>query len=293
MKITSHKKQTLLDFLKDSFSDSSNRTLKSWILNRRIKINDTIVMKPQEMVEKGSILSLTHQTKQLYPGLETIFESPDYLILSKPANLLTVPLDNKIEKNVFNILKNSYPKSQILPVHRLDREVSGLILFAKNRQTQLYFKGIFEKREIQKYYIAAVENSFVEKKGIFNSPLTELKSLNVIEDPKGKEAITYYSVINESKNFTTLLLNLKTGRKHQLRVHCASANHPILGDVRYNSKKPFHKRIALHAAYLSFIDPNTKKKKAFFNSPPKEFYLKNQTKLYDLIKEGKIWKTTS
>jgi len=287
MEIISDKKQSLLNFLKDSFSDSSKRTLKNWILNRRVKINDTIVLKPHEILEKGSILSLVPQNKQLYPGLEIIFESPDYLVLSKPANLLAVPLDNKIEKNVFEILKKNYLKSQILPVHRLDREVSGLILFAKNKQFQLYFKKILEKREVQKYYIALVENKFFEKKGEFNAPLTELKSYKVIEDPKGKEAITYYSVIEESKNFTTLLLDLKTGRKHQLRVHCSNANHPILGDVRYSSTKPFHKRIALHATFLSFIDPATCKRKTFFNPPPSEFSLKNQKNLYALINEEK------
>ncbi len=290
MKITSDKKQSLLDFLKSSFSDSSNRTLKNWILNRRVKIDDTIVLKPHKIVEKGSVLSLEPPSIQLYPGLEVIFESSDYLVLSKPANLLAVPLDNKIEKNVFDILKRSYPKCQILPVHRLDREVSGLILFAKNKQSQLYFKKILERREVQKYYIALVENSFSEKKGVFNTPLTELKSLKVVEDPKGKEAITYYSVIEESKNFTTLLLNLKTGRKHQLRVHCSKADHPILGDARYNSAQPFHKRIALHATYLSFIDPATGKRKTFFNSPPTEFPLKNQKNLYALINEEKTWK---
>jgi len=293
MKFTSNKKQPLLDFLRHSFSDSSSRTLKSWILNRRVQINDLTVTRPHEIIEKGSILSLVPQSKQLYPGLEIIFESSDYIVLSKPANLLAVPLDNKIEKNVFHILKKNFPKNQILPVHRLDREVSGLILFAKNKKSQLYFKEILEKREVKKYYIALVENAFVEKKGTFTSPLTELKSLKVVEDPNGKEAVTYYSVIDESKNFTTVLLNLKTGRKHQLRVHCKGANHPILGDIRYDSTKPFHKRIALHATYLSFIDPQTKKKKSFFNPPPSEFSLKNQKKIYALAKEEKIWNTIS
>jgi 23S rRNA pseudouridine1911/1915/1917 synthase len=285
MKIIANKKQSLLSLLKESFPDSSNRSIKTWILKARIKVNNSFIKKPHKIIEKDTIIYLMPEKKHLYKDLEIISESDNYFVLSKPANLLTVPLDNKSEISVFGILKKNYPKLNIYPIHRLDREVSGLVLFAKNKQTQLAFKTLFEKRQINKYYIALVENFFTEKNGCFNIPLIELKSLHVVYDPKGKDAITYYKVIDEKLNYSTVLVTTKTGRKHQIRVHFSNANHPILGDVRYHSKKQFHKRIALHALYLSFKDPITFKNKTFFSEIPKEFSVKNQKNIYAVINE--------
>ena len=174
--------------------------------------------------------------KKLNP--EIIFENDSFIAINKPAGLLSIPDREQTQTSLKDILLAKY--GAIYTVHRLDKDTSGIILFAKTEAAHKYFSQLFEERKIEKYYVGLVHGSVAEKKGTLDAPISEhpvQKGLMVVHR-KGKPSVTDYEVMEDLKYFSLLQFQLHTGRTHQIRVHCKNMGHPLACDELYGDGKP-------------------------------------------------------
>jgi 23S rRNA pseudouridine955/2504/2580 synthase/23S rRNA pseudouridine1911/1915/1917 synthase len=208
-----------------------------------------------------------------------IFENDDFIVLNKPSGLLSIPDREGKEVSLKTILQER--DGQIFTVHRLDRDTSGVIVFAKNEQTHKHLSKQFEERQTEKVYVGLVIGSPVEKKGSINKPIAEntVQRGMMIIHQRGKESLTDYEVLEDFGIYSWLQFRIHTGRTHQIRVHMKDIGHPIVCDDLYGdgksillssikskfklSKKeeeerPILNRLALHAHKLKFTDTNGK-----------------------------------
>ncbi len=259
--------------LRQIFPDSSRRTLQTWLKNGRFRLDGKPLLQENIQLAKGQTLSVKDTFKApKVPGLKILYEDRHLIVIDKPVGLLSVPLDEGPQrKHALGLLREHSGTDQIFAVHRIDRETSGILLFARGKESEEKFDVLFEKHDILREYYAIVEGRLKENRGSWKSKLLELPSLHVVESDSGKEAITHYSVIRRSPKYTYLKLRLETGRKHQIRVHCQMAGHPIVGDERYGSMENPLKRLCLHACTLGFIHPFTRKEVKFSSPLPPVF----------------------
>ena len=204
--------------------------------------------------------------------LDIIYEDKSILVINKPTHLLTIS-DNKNSPNLYyEVYDYLHKKNQkVFIVHRLDKDTSGVILFAKSEDVKRNLQDTWDNTTRE--YVTVVEGKLENKKGVVKEYLTEDKTLHTYSTDKkhGKLAITEYEVIDEDKNFSILKINIKTGRKNQIRVAMQDINHPIVGDKKYGSTKNPLRRVCLHATKLVIIHPKTKEILEFNSNIPKEF----------------------
>ena len=171
-------------------------------------------------------------------NLTIIFENDDFVAINKPAGLLSIPDREQSEKSLKEMLIDKY--GSIFTVHRLDKDTSGLIIFAKNEAAHKYFSSLFENRKIEKYYLGIVLGAPEEKSGTIDAPIAE-HSVNkgmMAVHRNGKPSQTSYEVIESNKHFSLLSFHLHTGRTHQIRVHAKNFGHPLAFDTLYGDGKP-------------------------------------------------------
>lgn len=212
--------------------------------------------------------------------LDIIYEDKEILVVNKPINLLTVSTFREKEKTLFHevytYIKQKNKSNKIFVVHRLDRETSGLVLFAKSEELKYKLQENWDKLVIERKYLAITEGKPIKKEDKLEDYLTENSAFNVFVTKNksiGKLAITKYKVLSENKSFCLMDIEILTGRKNQIRVQLSNINCPILGDKKYGSKLNPIKRLGLHAYKLKLIHPNTKKEMLFETKIPKEFSL--------------------
>jgi tRNA pseudouridine32 synthase/23S rRNA pseudouridine746 synthase/23S rRNA pseudouridine1911/1915/1917 synthase len=214
-------------------------------------------------------------SKDHLKGIELIYEDRDILVIDKPPRLLTMASATEKERTAYHILtdyvRKGYSKSskRVFIVHRLDRDTSGLVIFAKNEEAKYSLQEQWDSCE--KKYIAVIYGHLAEKSGAITSYLAE-NAAHVVYSTEnesiGKLSTTYYKVLKETKDYSLLEIELVTGRKNQIRVHFADMGHPIVGDTKYG-KKDNMKRMALHALSISFLHPwNGKRIKFETKIPP-------------------------
>lgn len=212
-------------------------------------------------------------------GIKIIYEDRDILVIDKPSGLLTMGTDTEKENTAYSILtdyvRKGYSKSRnrIFIVHRIDRDTSGLIIFAKNEKSKIFLQGAWDKT--QKKYLAVVYGNFLEKSGAITSYLTENKARMVYSTSDmsvGKLSTTRYKVLREDRGLSLLEVDLVTGRKNQIRAHFAEKGHPIVGDKKFGKKDDSHKRLALHARSISFVHPFNGRQ-LMFETPIPEYFL--------------------
>jgi 23S rRNA pseudouridine1911/1915/1917 synthase len=204
-----------------------------------------------------------------------VFENENFVAINKPAGLLSIPDRTQSEVSLKDMLITKY--GSIFTVHRIDRDTSGLIVFAKNETTHKFLSLAFEERRVEKYYQGIVHGSPAVKSGTIDAPISEHtihKGLMVVHR-NGKPSVTDYKVIEEHKSFSLLQFQLHTGRTHQIRVHCKNMGHPLACDDLYGDgkpvllsslkkkfklskhdeeEKPMLNRLALHSYCLKFTD---------------------------------------
>ena len=196
--------------------------------------------------------------------LDILFEDKFVIVVNKPSNLLTVATEKEKDRTlysyVYDYLKQKNKNNKVFIVHRLDRDTSGIVIFAKDEKTKFYLQDNWDK--FKRNYVAVVNGKVEKKKGVLKSYLQETKThlTYSVNDKNGKLAITEYEKVLENKEYTMLSLNLKTGRKNQIRVQLADVGNPIVGDKKYGIKKDPIRRMALVANTLEFIHPKTKEK---------------------------------
>lgn len=193
--------------------------------------------------------------------LNIIYEDKELLVVDKEPHLLTINTDRGNLPNLYSeassYVKKQYPKNKVFIVNRLDKDTSGLVIFAKNQEKKLSLQNNWSN--VKREYYCIVEGHLKPSKGVLKDYLAESKTLEVYvtKDPKkGKLAITEYEVIKENKEYSLLKINIKTGRKNQIRVQLSNINHPIIGDKKYHSTKNPLKRLALHAYLIEYQDHN-------------------------------------
>ena len=200
--------------------------------------------------------------KDYLKGIDIIYEDRDILVIDKPPGLLTMASATEREKTAYHILTDYVRKGcvkshkRIFIVHRLDRDTSGIVIFAKTEASKNSLQEQWDKTE--KRYLAVVYGKLSEKSGIITSYLAE-NAVHVVYSTKdksiGKLSTTAYKVLKETRDFSVLEIDLVTGRKNQIRVHLAENGHPVVGDAKYGKKNDIHKRMALHARSISFLHP--------------------------------------
>jgi 23S rRNA pseudouridine1911/1915/1917 synthase len=214
----------------------------------------------------------------LFSRLKHVFEDDDLIVVDKPAGLLTVGTDKERRKTVYALLyqylKNKKVPERIFIVHRLDREASGLLVFAKTESAKHNLQDQFKKHSAGRRYIAVVEGCVRRDADTIQSFLAENsihRGYSTKDQGKGKLAVTHIRVLKRSSQATLLEVSLESGRKHQIRVHLSERGHPILGDKTYGSRFNPLRRLALHGVSLSFKHPRTGRKLEFQSPCPPSF----------------------
>ncbi len=217
--------------------------------------------------------------KKYHPnGLTILFEDHDILVVDKISGLLAVGTDREKVKTVHFLLNdyvqkgNAKSKKRVYIVHRLDRETSGILVFAKDEKAKRYLQDKWEA--FDKTYFGVVYGKLQEKEGLISSYLRENKAYRMYstdDSEKGKLSKTGYKVVKESGKFSLLEIKLLTGRKHQIRVHFSEKGHPIVGDRIYGRGDTGIKRLALHAALITIYHPFTDEKMTFETALPPYF----------------------
>ncbi|MBC7889624.1 MAG: RluA family pseudouridine synthase [Ferruginibacter sp.] len=211
--------------------------------------------------------------------ISTIFENDHFIVLNKPAGVLSIPDRVQSEPSLKDMLTDKY--GSIFTIHRLDRETSGIILFAKDEATHKYFSKQFEERTVEKFYLGLIHGAMPEKTGSMDGPIMEnpvFKGQMVINQ-KGKASLTDYEVVEELGKYSLVKFQIHTGRTHQIRVHAKNIGHPIVCDPLYGDGKPvllssikkkyklskhdleerpMLNRVALHSFQLKFKDAEGK-----------------------------------
>jgi tRNA pseudouridine32 synthase / 23S rRNA pseudouridine746 synthase len=195
-------------------------------------------------------------------GVALLYEDGDILVVDKPCGLLTMGTDRDKSRTVHSIL-NDYvrkgnPKSRnrVYIVHRLDRDTSGILLFAKSEQAKMFLQSDWESTT--KIYLTVVFGHLTQPEGTISSYLAENAALTVYSTPdpaKGKLSQTAYALVKELKGLSLLQVHLLTGRKHQIRVHFSEKGHPVVGDRKYGKGHASNANLALHARSISFTHP--------------------------------------
>jgi 23S rRNA pseudouridine1911/1915/1917 synthase len=278
-----NKQAELMKFLIENMPSKSRDNIKSLLKNRLVSINGIAQTQFNLLLEPGSKLSIGKKTPRadmIALSFKITYEDDDVIVIEKPAGLLTMGSDKERVRTAYSQL-STYLKSQdeenkIFIVHRLDRDTSGLLVFAKNEQAKYTLQENWNESILKRTYVALVEGKMNKKNDRIVSYLKESKALKVHSSNNptyGNEAITNYKVIEERNNSTLLELNLETGRKNQIRVHMQEIGNPIIGDKKYGARTNTLGRLALHAKVLSFTHPITGEALHFESPIPRIFFL--------------------
>lgn len=210
--------------------------------------------------------------------MDIVYEDKYLLIINKPTKLLTVATDKEKEKTLYHeasmYVKKKHKSNKIFIVNRLDKDTSGIVVFAKDEKTKIMLQNNWDRFAIKREYIALVKGIINPKTNTLKNKLVETKTNLVYIDEKakdGKLAITKYSLIKNVNNNSLINIEILTGRKNQIRVQLNNINHPVVGDMKYGKNKSFYNRLMLHASKLILINPNNNEKLELDARLPKEF----------------------
>lgn len=285
----------LMPFLLSKLGGMTRTSVKQLLSQRRVTVNAGVQTRHDTPLQGGDVVQVLQgrgNVELRHPKLRVVYEDDALIVVEKKNGVLTVPVkaDSK-EMTVFSILKE-YVKKQsyrntVHVVHRLDRETSGLLVFAKSQELQEYMRTYWRQLVTKRTYVALVEGILEKKEGKITSWLTEDNRTALVSsspvDNGGQLAITNYKVLKEislpvgdvdvKAAYSLVELNLETGRTNQIRVHMASMGHPVVGDRKYGNGNEYSPidRLCLHARVLEFIHPMTEKKVRFEAPLPKEF----------------------
>jgi 23S rRNA pseudouridine1911/1915/1917 synthase len=271
----------LMSFLIDALPSRGRNAIKSILARGQVHVNNKAVTKYNHPLLPGQQVSI-YWAKVVEPvkmiGVHILHEDDDLIVIQKEAGLLSISTDKEEELTAYRQLsehvKSHNPKNRIYVVHRLDRDTSGVMMFAKNEKAQQTLQNSWQDAVLERTYIALVEREVKKPEGTITSWLKENKAMVMYSSQRpddGQLAITHYKVMQSNRDFSLLEVNLETGRKNQIRVHMKDIGHPIVGDKKYGSKSIVIGRLGLHARILAFEHPTTGQALRFESKIPEKF----------------------
>lgn len=271
----------LMEFLLQKMSGISRNKVKALLTNRVVLVDNTITTQYNFELKKGMKVQVSkaknnHEFKN--PMLKLVYEDAYILVVEKKEGLLSVATDHQKERTAQHILneyvKRSHRGNRVFVVHRLDRETSGLMMYAKDEKTQHTLRDNWHDIVTDRRYVSIVEGEMERDAGTIESWLTDRKlyvSSSPYDDGTGRYSVTHYKTIKRANGYSLMELNLETGRKNQIRVHMSDLGHPVIGDERYGSQTNPLGRLALHAFKLCFYHPVTGEHMQFETPYPSNF----------------------
>lgn len=279
MKLVVRETQALLDALAQLYPDSTKTTLRQMLQAGRVRVNGEVEKNARRELDAGELVEVGQKAVQpaLPPGLAILHEDDDVIVVLKSHGLLTVATERERETTAqayLNVYLKEKGGERIHVVHRIDRETSGVLVFAKNFEAREALKEKFAAHDVERVYVAVIEGEMDPPQGTIRSHLRERRDLrmeSVDFHPDAKLAVTHYRTIETNGRYSMLEIRLETGRKNQIRTHLAEAGHPVVGDRMYGSTVNPLGRLGLHAKLLGFDHPKTGKKLVFTVPVPKSF----------------------
>jgi 23S rRNA pseudouridine1911/1915/1917 synthase len=267
----------LIAFVMEKMHGMSRNRAKALISNRVVIVNNTITTHPLAELKPGDVVQLDrskHKKSFHCKELDIVFEDPYLFVIDKHPGLLSMS-NNSRQQTVQTVLNRYLEKgggrNTSHLVHRLDRDTSGLMVYAKDVQTQQSLINSWQQLVTDRRYLALVKGEFQQTRGRIQSWLTEDKKFVTHSSPVdngGKYAVTHYNVLVSSNGYSLVECVLETGRKNQIRVHMADLGHPVVGDSKYGSKEDPMRRLGLHAYMLCFTHHVTGKRMRFETPVP-------------------------
>lgn len=260
----------LLAFLFASRTDVKKAKVRQWLKHGAIHVNGRSVTRFNHPLQAGDVVSIRDKKEVLAAGvlpfgMKILFEDAALIVIDKPAGLLSMASETERERTAYAYLtqyvRHGKPRSpeRVWIVHRLDRETSGLMVFARSEEMKQTLQG--EWSEADKRYLAVVEGKLAAGEGVISSHLDESQPYLVysVRQPNDqtRPAVTNYRVLKRGDEYALVELTLKTGRRNQIRVHLADERCPVVGDGKYGARTNPVRRLALHASMLQFPHPVT------------------------------------
>lgn len=276
-----HEEDTLLSFLLTHVKGKSRNNLKSLLARRLVAVDGKPEHRFDHPLVPGqtvTILSVSAPERTTLP-FEILYEDAHLIAINKPAGLLSIATEKEKTRTAYHMVtdyvKNQNMDNRVFVIHRLDRETSGVLLFARDEATKLAFQEGWNDRIVRRGYTAVVEGVPDEAKGTIRSFLIETSTHMVFSGdpgPNAKEAVTRYRTLKTGGGYAMLDVEIDTGRKNQIRVHMKDLGHPIAGDKRYDAKTNPLGRLCLHAGELILRHPLTGEELTFRARTPKDFH---------------------
>lgn len=272
----------LLAYLFAIWPEEKKKQIRNWLKFQAVTVNGRPITQFNHPLQPGDVVAIRSDRfavpkTVLTSGIKVFFEDAHLIVIDKPADLLSIASEAEQEKTAYFQLNEylrqgrGHARDRVWIVHRLDRETSGLMVFAKTPEAKEALQTGWDQAE--KVYEAVVEGRLRDDAGTFESDLDETNPFKVRSAPASaltRHAVTHFKVLKRREWRTLVQLTLETGRRHQIRVHLADAGCPIVGDKKYGAKSDPAERLGLHACSLRFPHPETGKE-MHFNSPlPKE-----------------------
>ncbi len=270
-------KDTLLSFLLKNIKNMSRNSVKNLLSKKQISVDGKTVTQFDYPLHSGQTVALAPVKQNALPPLpfDIIYEDNEIIVIDKPAGLLSIATEKEKLHTAYHIV-NEYVKQKnkhgrIFIVHRLDKDTSGVLLFAKTDEAKRLFQDNWEEISKLRRYLAVVEGKPEKDSDTIISTLLETETHLVYSGKGGKKAVTHYKTIKTSGEFSLLDVNIETGRKNQIRVHMKDIGTPVTGDKKYGAEKNPMKRLGLHACELQITHPKNGKELCFKAKTPKEF----------------------
>lgn len=276
MKLIVNKDGELLDYLYEHL-DMPKKRVKQYLVHGSVYVDEDRVTQYNYPLVAGMKITIDTNSKNIKKmPFEVLFEDDHLIVVNKPSGLLTIATEKEKERTLYHIVRDyvvsKNPRGRIFIVHRLDKDTSGIVLFAKDERTKNQLQENWNEYVSLREYTAVVAGHPKEESGQIVQYLKETKTnlVYVSRQEDGKRAITNYSVMKASKHYSMLKVTIETGRKNQIRVAFASKKFPIVGDKKYGNKD-HASRLFLHANRLKLYYPAIKKDILFETAIPNEF----------------------
>lgn len=273
----------VMQFLLEMEPTPKRNDVKVWLKYGYVKVNGVVTTQFDEPVEPGVTVEVNISRPFVvfrHPRVQLVYEDDDIIVINKGYGLLSVGTGSaRHEETAYNIVKDyikrQHPGNKLFVVHRLDRETSGLMMFAKSVEAQTAMQHNWSNMVISRTYVAVLEGALKTDEGQVKSNLAETSQFKVYstETEEGRPSVTNYRVLKRGNGYTLAEFSLETGRKNQIRVHAKDLGHPIIGDRKYGAKGSPIKRLALHARTLRFAHPMTRRDMNFETPIPSKFLM--------------------